>query len=95
MRRLSSIIAFCLLLAAQLSAQSSPHGAGFAMDCAKCHSPESWTYAQMQRFHMIAPNLHLPVNTVILNADPATPHWNLKRPKRVVMPVIPMCTNKR
>jgi hypothetical protein len=50
---------------------------------------------KMQRFHMIAPNLHLLANTVISNADPATPHWNLKRRKKVVMPVIPMYTSKR
>ncbi|MBK8701253.1 MAG: hypothetical protein IPN29_17615 [Saprospiraceae bacterium] len=33
-----------LLFSIKTAAQSSPHGVGFAMDCAKCHSPESWTF---------------------------------------------------
>ena len=39
-----------MVLMAQLSAQTSPHGAGFAMDCAKCHSPESWSFSGKAQF---------------------------------------------
>lgn len=95
MRRLSSIIAFCLLLAAQLSAQSSPHGAGFAMDCAKCHSPESWTYAQNATFSHDSTEFALTGQHRDLECRSCHTSLEFKRPKRVVMPVIPMCTNKR
>jgi len=43
MYRLSSIV--ILILMGYISAGSqSPHGKGFTMDCAKCHSPESWSF---------------------------------------------------
>ena len=33
-----------LSMSMEVQAQSSPHGADFAIDCAKCHSPQSWKF---------------------------------------------------
>ncbi|MFZ4543186.1 MAG: multiheme c-type cytochrome [Saprospiraceae bacterium] len=43
MRRLSFIV-FLVLFGFILAWGQSPHGKGFAMDCAKCHSAETWSY---------------------------------------------------
>jgi hypothetical protein len=43
MYRLSLIAAFICLLSVYVSGQS-PHGKGLTIDCAKCHSPESWNF---------------------------------------------------
>ena len=43
MQRLSQIILTLILSVLALNAQS-PHGDKLAIDCAKCHSPESWRY---------------------------------------------------
>lgn len=43
MQRLSQIILPLILSVFALNAQS-PHGDKLAIDCAKCHSPESWRY---------------------------------------------------
>ena len=49
MYRLSLKIAFLVLLAFGLHAQS-PHGKGFKMDCAKCHDSGSWTFSSKSKF---------------------------------------------
>ncbi|MBL0237928.1 MAG: cytochrome c3 family protein [Saprospiraceae bacterium] len=43
MQRLSQIILTLILSVLALNAQS-PHGDKLAIDCSKCHSPESWSY---------------------------------------------------
>ncbi len=44
MYRLSFTLIFFVLLTCTLHAQS-PHGKGFAMDCAKCHDSKSWKFS--------------------------------------------------
>ena len=43
MRGLINILVL-LVCTTQLAQSQSPHGENFVMDCAKCHSPESWSF---------------------------------------------------
>lgn len=47
MRRLSLLILFAGIF--QLSFSQSPHGKNFQVDCAFCHSPESWELLQLDK----------------------------------------------
>ena len=49
MYRLSFIISFLLLISVALFAQN-PHGKGFRMDCAQCHSSGSWSFNTKSKF---------------------------------------------
>jgi Cytochrome c7 and related cytochrome c len=49
MRRLSILVVLLSLLGFELAAQS-PHGKGFAMDCAQCHDAGSWSQSSKSKF---------------------------------------------